>query len=176
MDADQLGSLMARYQQSDTSAASALITALSPQIFHFFLSQVRDRSQAEDLLQDLWLRIHKARHTYRPEEPVLPWIYAIARRTRVDQFRKRRQIAEHESPGERLPEMAAPEAPRSARPDIAELLSTLPAAQREVILMLKVSGLSLEEVARATGTSVGSVKQKAHRGYEKLRRLLSGGQ
>jgi len=166
---------MARYQQSDTSAASALVNALSPQIFHFFLSQVRDRSQAEDLLQDLWLRIHKARHTYRPGEPVLPWIYAIARRTRVDQYRKRRHIAEHESPGERLPEMAAPEAPRNSPPNISELLSTLPAGQREVILMLKVSGLSLEEVARATGGSVGSVKQKAHRGYEKLRSLLAAG-
>ncbi|MDQ6707295.1 MAG: RNA polymerase sigma factor [Acidobacteriota bacterium] len=173
MDAEQLESLMMRYQQSDTSAAGALVTTLSPRIFHFFLSQVRDRSQAEDLLQDLWLRIHKARHTYRPGEPVLPWIYAIARRTRVDQYRKRRHIAEHEAPGERLPEMAAPETPRGAQPDIADLLSTLPEAQREVILMLKVSGLSLEEVARATGKSVGSVKQKAHRGYEKLRQLLA---
>ncbi len=52
------------------------------------------------------------------------------------------------------------------------MLATLPESQREVIVMLKVSGLSLEEVARATGSSVGSVKQKAHRGYEKLRAIL----
>jgi len=48
----------------------------------------------------------------------------------------------------------------------------LPESQREVVAMLKISGMSLEEVARATSSSVGSVKQKAHRAYEKLRELL----
>jgi RNA polymerase sigma-70 factor (ECF subfamily) len=56
-----------------------------------------------------------------------------------------------------------------------ELLAGLPASQREVILMLKVSDMSLEEVALATASSVGSVKQKAHRAYETLRRLLGRG-
>lgn len=56
--------------------------------------------------------------------------------------------------------------------EIARCLRQLPPSQREVILMLKVSGMSLEEVARATSSSVGSVKQKAHRAYGKLRRLL----
>ena len=48
----------------------------------------------------------------------------------------------------------------------------IPEAQREVITMLKVGGLSLEEVARATLSTAGAVKQKAHRGYERLRKLL----
>ncbi len=171
---DSIENLMSRYQQSDATAASALVTTLSPRIFQFFLSQVRDRSQAEDLLQDFWLRIHRARHTYRPGEPVLPWLYAIARRTRVDQYRKTRQIRANEVQTERLPD--APVAHTSAKPltPIAELLSILPAAQREVLLMRKVSGLTLEEVARATGTSVGSVKQRVHRAYEKLRSLSGG--
>ncbi|HEX5431519.1 MAG TPA: sigma factor-like helix-turn-helix DNA-binding protein, partial [Bryobacteraceae bacterium] len=55
---------------------------------------------------------------------------------------------------------------------ILPLLETLPESQREVILMLKVSGMSLEEVARATSSTVGAIKQKAHRGYAKLRVLL----
>jgi len=48
----------------------------------------------------------------------------------------------------------------------------LPESQREVLILLKVSGLSLEEVARATGVSIGSVKQKAHRAYDSLRKRL----
>lgn len=171
---DSIESLMSRYQQSDATAASALVTALSPRIFQFYLSQVRDRFQAEDLLQEFWLRIHKARHTYRPGEPVLPWLYAIARRTRVDQYRKSRRIRANEVQTERLPDAPVAESAAKPLPAIAELLSILPAAQREVLLMLKVSGLSLEEVARATGTSVGSVKQRAHRAYEKLRTTLGG--
>jgi len=54
------------------------------------------------------------------------------------------------------------------------LLSELPESQREVLILMKVEGRSLEEVAAATGSSVGSVKQKVHRAYEKLRRIIGG--
>ncbi len=60
----------------------------------------------------------------------------------------------------------------SPLPPFDQLIADLPASQREVLTMLKVNGLSLEEVARATSSSVGSVKQKAHRAYERLRELL----
>jgi len=58
--------------------------------------------------------------------------------------------------------------------DLQALLAPLPESQREVIEMLKVAGMSLEEVARATSSSVGAVKQKVHRAYEKLRERMSG--
>jgi RNA polymerase sigma-70 factor (ECF subfamily) len=169
--------LMVAYQQSDPEAATALVTQLSPPIFQFFLAQCRDRSEAEDLLQDFWLRIHKARATFRPGEPLLPWLYAIARRVRVDRYRKTKSAREHEIFSEQLPEKASlPETAQRTTPKISEMLQSLPESQREVILMLKVSGLSLEEVARATGVSIGSVKQKAHRAYESLRKRLGGGE
>ena len=57
--------------------------------------------------------------------------------------------------------------------DLVNMLGQLPESQREVVLMLKVSGMSLEEVARATSSSVGAIKQKAHRAYAKLRELLA---
>jgi RNA polymerase sigma-70 factor (ECF subfamily) len=70
-----------------------------------------------------------------------------------------------------------PEAPqiverRSSPFDFETLIAALPEAQREVIVMLKVGGLTLEEAARATSSTVGAVKQKAHRAYEKLRTIL----
>jgi RNA polymerase sigma-70 factor (ECF subfamily) len=64
-----------------------------------------------------------------------------------------------------------PEAPRE-QDDFDRLISSLPETQREVLVMLKVSGLSLEEVAKATSSTIGAVKQKAHRAYETLRRAL----
>jgi RNA polymerase sigma-70 factor (ECF subfamily) len=170
--AGEIEALMSRYQQADGEATAMLIARLSPQIFQFFLAQVRDRSLAEDLLQDFWLRVHKARHTFRTSEPLLPWAFAIARRTKVDQYRRSRNITSHEFQVETLPEVASREAERTNTPPLAELLRTLPAAQRETLWMLKVSGLSLEEVARATGSSVGAVKQRAHRAYEKLRKVF----
>lgn len=169
-DAD-LESLMARYQQGDLSAASDLVTRVSPALHRFFMVQFLSRRYADDLLQETWLRIHQVRHTYRPGEPVLPWIYAIARHIRVDQYRKARRVEDREQQVERLPEAAVFD--RASGPDLDALLGSLPESQRDVIVMLKVSGMSLEEVARATSSSVGSVKQKAHRAYEKLRELLT---
>jgi RNA polymerase sigma-70 factor (ECF subfamily) len=68
--------------------------------------------------------------------------------------------------------MVGQESERKTLPNIAELLKKLPASQQEAVLLLKFSGLSLEEVARATGTSIGAVKQKAHRAYVQLRKAF----
>jgi RNA polymerase sigma-70 factor (ECF subfamily) len=167
--------LMARYQQGDFAAATALIHRLSPQLHRFFLVQFASRGDADDLLQETWLRIHEVRHTYRAGEPVLPWFYAIARHIRVDHYRKARRTAGREERLDELPEMAgAPPKGSGGTPDLEAILAPLPQSQREVIEMLKVAGMSLEEVARATSSSVGSVKQKAHRAYERLRERLTG--
>jgi RNA polymerase sigma-70 factor, ECF subfamily len=163
---------MAAYQQGDHDAATALIEQVSPMLHRFFLAQVTDWRYADDLLQETWLRVHSARHSYRAGEPVLPWIYAIARHAKVDSYRKVHRTEVREQQVDVLPEVAAPAAAQSQGPDLESLLRILPESQREVIVMLKVSGMTLEQVARATSSSVGSVKQKAHRAYEKLREAL----
>jgi len=170
----ELEDLMLGYQRGDAAATTALIRQVSPLLLRFFASQTGSRAEAEDLLQDTWLQIHKARHTHRPGEPVLPWIYAIARHVRVDSYRRSQRIRSREQIMSPLPEPSPGAGPRSGV-DFDALLAVLPASQREVVSMLKVSGMSLEEVARATASSVGSVKLKAHRAYEKLRSVLRSG-
>jgi RNA polymerase sigma-70 factor (ECF subfamily) len=104
----------------------------------------------------------------------MPWFYGIARHVRVDHYRRSSRIALHEEQVETPSDLPAP-TDKTADPttEMAELLAPLPESQREVIVMLKVEGMSLEEVARATSSTVGSVKQKAHRGYERLRERLA---
>lgn len=167
-----LEQLMVRYQQADTQAATALVEQLSPQLYRFFAAQLGNVDEAGDMLQDAWLRIHRVRHTYRAGEPVLPWVYAIARCVRVDSYRKRRRIASRELSVDVLPEHGVPEDKPADVPPFHKIIADLPASQREVLTMLKVNGMSLEEVARATSSSAGAVKQKAHRAYERLRRVL----
>ncbi len=122
------------------------------------------------MLQETWLRIHKVRHTYRPGEPALPWFYAIARHIRIDHYRKSiRAAAGERELGEMSKGVSSP--PHQAG-ELEGLLAPLSEGQREVIEMLKVEGMSLEEVARATSSSVGSVKQKVHRAYKKLRETI----
>jgi RNA polymerase sigma-70 factor (ECF subfamily) len=164
--------LMACYQQGDRSAATTLIREVSPQLRRFFVIQLSSRRDADDLLQETWLRIHDVRHTYRPGEPLLPWLYAIARHVRIDHYRKQRRKSAREEHLQDVGQIAA--APQAAQPedDLEMLLAELPESQREVIQMLKISGMSIEEVARATSSSIGSVKQKAHRAYNKLREFL----
>jgi RNA polymerase sigma-70 factor (ECF subfamily) len=167
-----LGLWMQRYQRGDPNAPGVLIAAISPGLLRFFRTQVASHEQVDDLLQDTWLRIHRVRHTYRPSEPVLPWIYAIARRARVDGYRRTRRILVHETTMDGRPEPAVQVAPRNVPPTFETLVAALPEGQREVITMLKAGGLTLEEVARATSSTVGAVKQKAHRAYKRLRRVL----
>jgi len=167
-----LDQLMRRYQQADSAAAAALVELLSPKLYRFFASQMGSRADADDMLQDVWLRIHRVRHTHRPGEPLLPWVYAIARRVRVDNYRKRRRISLREMAVDVLPEAPQRNDETSDLPSFEELVAALPESQSAVLTMLKVNGLSIEEVARATSSTAGAVKQKAHRGYERLRKLL----
>ncbi|HTW78875.1 MAG TPA: RNA polymerase sigma factor [Terracidiphilus sp.] len=166
--------LMAQYQEGDFNAATVLIAQLSPQLHRFFIAQLASRADADDLLQETWLRIHKVRHTYRPSEPVLPWFYAIARRVRVDHYRKSSRTTARQQALEEMSKIAAPVAAESGQLDnLVALLAPLSEGEREVIEMLKVEGMSLEEAARATSSTVGSVKQKAYRAYKKLRETMS---
>lgn len=171
VDESTLIGLMRRYQGGDRSAAEELIRMVSPMLFRFLAWPAVPHCEAEDLLQECWLRIHRARHTYRPPAPLLPWVFAIARHTKIDSWRRRARIQSREVTVDVLPEPAR--TPVSTENlEAIELLAELPESQREVLLMMKVSGMSLAEVARATSSTVGAVKQKAHRAYERLRRVM----
>lgn len=173
-DTPNLERLMTGYQQADRASAQVLMEMLSPMLTRFFMSTTDGRQDCDDLVQETLLRIHRARHSYRSPDPVLPWVFAIARHVRVDQFRKRRRTETHEEAVE--PEVLARYETASPSgkdlPDFDSLVSVLPESQKQVLTMLKVFGMSVEEVARATSSSVGSVKQKAHRAYGRLREIL----
>jgi RNA polymerase sigma-70 factor, ECF subfamily len=169
-DEERLRDLMIRYQEGDAAAVDSLVTSLSPALLRFCWGSGMSRSDAEDLLQDCWLRIHRARHTYLPSEPLLPWIFAVARHTRLDAYRRRRRLGLREVLVAGTPEPAG--AATTPGSDVMELVNLLPEGQREVIVMLKVVGMSLEEVARAMSSTSGAIKQKAHRAYATLRRML----
>lgn len=161
--------LMQAYQRGDGAAAADLVRRFSPMLLRSFIADMTARRHAADLVQETWLRVHQVRRTYRGGEPVLPWIFGIARHVRIDHFRKvgRTSAREQCLPDDlELPGAGAGPAPGE---DLDALLAPLSRSEREVIELLKVVGLSLEDVARATACTVGSVKQKVHRAYRKLR-------
>jgi RNA polymerase sigma-70 factor (ECF subfamily) len=173
----RLAELMVAYQGGDMAAFEALWETLADELLGFLRSLVRDPHKAEDLLQETFLQLHKARATYLPGKPVRPWVYAIARNVFLMAYRaaKRRQAHEDLAAGELpevpiLPEMEASD----GRKDLAAFLACLPELSRQVLLLHHVAGLSFREVGAVLGLSEGAAKVRAHRALEQLRRLAQG--
>jgi RNA polymerase sigma-70 factor, ECF subfamily len=164
---------MKRYQQGDTTAVTALVECLTPRLYGFFASLTNSSADAEEMLREAWLRIHRVRHTYRGAEPVLPRLYAIARSVQVKDHRRRRWLAWREAGVGIFPASSAREDKAGSMPAFEELVGRWPQDQREVLTMLKISGLSAEQVARATSSTARAVKRRLRRAYERLRRLLA---
>jgi RNA polymerase sigma-70 factor (ECF subfamily) len=145
-------------------------------------SLCRNRALAEDLAQLTFLKVHKARDTYARGSPVEAWVFTIARRTFIDEWRKRARAREGLSEDGTLPEVAADV---SSSPDAAGdqagalrvlqgALEGMPANQREALMLVKVEGLSMVDAAAVAGISVGAMKVRAHRAYAHVRKLLGG--
>lgn len=175
-EADELENWMRRYQAGDASAFPPLYRAIADRVYGYLVRSTGDRAAADDLLQEVFLNIHRARATYRPGSPVLPWAFAIARHAAASRARSSGRRARREEAREDLPDAPAPEPSRAADDprldDIQAAIDELPGPQREALLLLKVSGLSLKEAAAATGASVGAVKLRAHRAYEAIRKRV----
>jgi RNA polymerase sigma-70 factor, ECF subfamily len=143
----------------EPAAAPALVELLSPQLYRFLASQMGSRADAEGTLQDMWLRIHRVRHTYRPGEPVLPWMYAIGNRVRGDSYRKWHRIASRETGVDVLPELALQNDGTSHLPPFDELVALVAALPEAQGSGEDVEGgrFNLEEAAHATSSTVGAV-------------------
>jgi RNA polymerase sigma-70 factor (ECF subfamily) len=126
--------------------------------------------EVEDLVQETLLAIHCKRHTYRPDEPLTAWVYAIARYKLVDLLRSRASRAAFSEPwdDEQALFAACDDEASLARRDLEHLLRGLPAAQREAIERVKLEGHTVAEASRLTGQSPSAVKVGVHRGLKAL--------
>jgi len=177
--------LMARYCDGDASAFRELYALVAPRLYGYLVKMARQRALADDLLQQTFMKVHRARGAYiRGADPV-PWIYSIAHRTFLDEARKHKRAVVRVGEGEELPEVKADlrgdsddrrDEPR-ADPELVQAalaaLAELPEQQREAVVLTKLHGKSVAEAAEIAGTTVGAMKVRAHRGYEALRRLLA---
>jgi RNA polymerase sigma-70 factor, ECF subfamily len=176
--------LMQRYCDGDAGAFRELYALVAPRLFGYLLRMARERALADDLLQQTFLKVHRARAGYVRGADPLPWIYSIAHRTFIDETRKHRRAVVRVAEAEELPEVAAGITGESddrrdeGRGDPAmvtaalDALAGLPAPQREAVVLTKLDGKTVAEAAEIAGTTVGAMKVRAHRGYEALRRSL----
>jgi RNA polymerase sigma-70 factor (ECF subfamily) len=176
--------LMQRYQDGDASAFRELYALVAPRLLGYLTKLSRSRPVADDLLQQTFLKVHRARGAYIRGSDPLPWIYSIAHRTFIDEARKTKRAIVSVGHDGSIPEVAAGIDGATADrrdesrvdPDLAkaalDALAGLPDAQREAVVLTKLDGKTVAEAAEIAGTTVGAMKVRAHRGYEALRKLL----
>ena len=169
--------MMAAAQAGDAERYQDLLQEILPVLRGLVHGRVRDRGTAEDVVQNVLLSIHRARHTYRPERPFGPWMRAIARNAIVDSFRQTGRRREREVEVEVIEQFAAPEEVGALEegtlaPELADAMSRLPEKQREAVQLIQLQGLSVAEAAVRAGVSSGALKVRAHRGYRALRKIL----
>ncbi|QQE86195.1 sigma-70 family RNA polymerase sigma factor [Pseudomonas putida] len=173
----QLQALLLRGLAGDARAYREFLAALALHVRGFLRRRLQQRpAEIEDLLQEVLLAVHNARHTYQPQQPLTAWVQAIARYKLADYLRRyAHQDALHEVLEDDSDLFAtSDEAPAQANRDLGKLLGRLPARQRLPIVHVKLEGLSVEETARITGLSCSAVKVGIHRGLKALAKLIRG--
>lgn len=163
---------MARAQDGDEDAYRHLLESVAADLRSYFRRRVREAPEVEDLVQDTLMTVHRARHTYDPARPFEPWLYAIARNTLVDAFRRDRRRAERHAADDDVLTVAAE--PPSHESAVDGIFDGLPEGQREALEMVKIKGLSIEQAAARAGVSQGAMRVRIHRGYRALRARLLG--
>ncbi len=170
---------MADAQAGDGEAYRRLLEELLPVLRRMVHARVYDRESAEDVVQNILLSIHRARHTYRPERSFGPWMRAIARNAMIDSFRETGRRGEREVGVEWIDDVPGesrdPLQSDALDPKLQAALERLPAKQRHAVEMIQLRGLSVAEAALEAGVTPGALKVRAHRGYRAMRRLLGGG-
>jgi RNA polymerase sigma-70 factor (ECF subfamily) len=162
-------------QGGDRAAYEQLLRELLPLLRAYVRRRVGDASAAEDLVQDVLLSIHGARHTYRPERAFGPWWRTVTRNATIDYYRRRGRRVGRELPLDGV-DVAAEDSglddDRELSPELRTALASLPDNQRQAVELIHLQGLSVLDAAARAGVTPGALKVRAHRGYRALRRRL----
>jgi RNA polymerase sigma-70 factor (ECF subfamily) len=167
--------LMVAVRDGDLASLGALFERYHMTLYEFLARTTGDRAAAEDLVQDVFVRILKYRQTYRDDSRFETWLYRIARNARTDHFRRRRTA-------EQLPEqveLATPEpgpaeqleGDRDAR-RLRRALMQLPEDKRDLLVLARYQQMKYERIAELLGVEVNVVKVRVHRAIKELRQLF----
>ena len=182
--------LMQAFCEGDASAFETLVARHQRGVYNFLLRSVGVQARAEELLQEVFLRVVRAKARYTPSAKFTTWLYSIARNLCVDESR-RAKFRRHQSldaprggkdgeagsamissiPSKSVPTDEAAEAP-TIRRRLSDAVAKLPVEQREVFLLRQVSGLSFREIAETVEIPENTVKSRMRYALEKLRSEL----
>ncbi len=174
--------LMLAFRDGDTAAFDALFGRWASRVMRYLDRMLRDAASAEELAQEVFVRVFRARESYRPEARFSTWLYRIATNVALNELRRPHRRRPHDSTDEeqgvatRLagnePSAERMTHVRRAGGAVDRALQELPERQRSALWLSAVEGLSYAEVAEALGTTEKSVKALVHRARVALARQL----
>ncbi len=193
MDPQQLARLIAAARRREPEAFDALVDAYSSPLYGYLFRLTGSRDDAEELLQELFVRLVRMIARYQHDGRFEAWLFRIATnlaRDRVRRLRRSPQVSSIEAGGggdgalldgelgDAMVDAScdAPDQPMRLREDCDALqraLAQLPAAEREVVMLRHYSDMTFAEIAAAMQTPLGTALARGHRGLQHLRRLLS---
>ncbi|QHJ01003.1 sigma-70 family RNA polymerase sigma factor [Xylophilus rhododendri] len=172
-----LHGLMLAGLEGDAAAYRRFLQQLGLRLRSFYRRRLSGwPDDVEDLVQETLLAIHNQRHTYRADQPVTAWVFAIARYKTIDLLRARQVRENLHDPIDDMETLlfdSTDSDAAEARRDLGQLLATLPERQRLPIEQVKLEGRSVADVARQTGMSESAVKIGIHRGLKALSARIS---
>ena len=168
------------YREGDAGAFDVLYARHKGGLYRYLLRQCRDAAVAEELFQDVWSNLIRARAGYTVQAKFATYLYRLAHNRLIDHYRKHNQAAVTSFDAEDGPALeelvddhgqppdAAYDVKRQAA-DLLRLVAELPAPQREAFLLQQEGGMSVEEIAAATGVSRETAKSRLRYALGKLR-------
>ena len=181
---ESLDEAMNRYAQGEQAAFGILYDGLGQKLRAFLTRLTGAPVVADDLLQETFMRIHRARGSFDARAAVVPWAYAIARNAWLDHVRAAKVRGEtrakgHDESGATAEASTGPDADseqlaiaRETAALVESVLGRLAPAQREAFVLLRYEGMSVEDAAAVLGSTPTAVKLRAFRAYEALRAAL----
>ena len=164
--------LFAAYCDGDKAAFAELFVRYHPAITRRMARGLRKQSDVQDLVQQVFLQVHRARFDFDRKRTFRPWLFTVAMNLKRQYLRRlgRQRLDLEEEPGGVSP--AYDPVAQDQRRVLREALSSLPPSQREVIELHWLHDMPFAEVSAVVGASVAAVKVRAHRGYQRLKVLI----
>jgi RNA polymerase sigma-70 factor (ECF subfamily) len=176
--------LMLRYRDGDARAFEELYARHRGGLFRYVLRQVGFRAAADEVFQEVWMRIIASRARYRVEARFATFLYRIAHNCVMDHFRRKPplQLLSFDDQPEEAMQVPAPAADQpekraqrnQAARRLLQALALLPDEQRDAFLLHEEGGLTLEEIAEVTGVGRETAKSRLRYALARLRRELNG--
>lgn len=172
--------LMTSYRDGNAAAFDEIYSRHKGGVYRYLLRQCRDAAAAEELFQDVWMNLIRGRHGYTVSAKFTTWLYRLAHNRLIDHYRRHAHGATVSLDDENGPAIAEPALPEREEPQsvherrqraarLLQLLRALPEVQREAFVLQQEGGMSVEEIAAATGVARETAKSRLRYALAKLR-------